>query len=341
MNYIQSLTARGLKSGDFSNDLKLVNIITGTSASGKSSRIDAIRLAQVGYLPELGKNGTMQLCRNGRLDVSIRDDQNRSNVREWSAKNKTGVELFNEIPETPPVLMEPSLYMGLSDKKKIEYAFSMFDMGASEFNGASITAKVKNIKLEENTEDTEAVIADIVKTISEEDFAREQLETPIQQWIEELIAKMKARVSTAKANCDRMTKTVQGITQVASNQTQYRNPEADIQAERAALSKLAERKGALDAQKKAVLDLTAKREALNKELASIKEPDATLDARIEQLKAEIAALEAKPLALAGTKELQTQLDAINTEMLGYKSQTSEMRRRHRKLKSILRRIKLN
>ena len=52
---IKTLKAHGLKSGDFTHDLAPVNVIVGDNFKGKTSRLEAIRLGLMGYLPELGQ----------------------------------------------------------------------------------------------------------------------------------------------------------------------------------------------------------------------------------------------------------------------------------------------
>lgn len=265
MNYIKTLSAKGLKSGDFEHQLGRVNLICGTSFSGKTSRIEAIRLALLGYVPELGRqaSSTMALARNGTIEVSVEDDQGRRMERRFK-RGKSAELLTHNLPPTPPVLMDPNIYFELSDAAKIQYVFSMYQLG-EDYTGESIIAAVKNVRLENNTAETEAIVNDIVGLLDASDTERHDNGQAVQEWLGTEIVKLKARLKDAKATADRMTKTVQGLTFINGAELPARNFAKEIEAKRKALAEVNESIGSLTASETQYRNLQQKIEALRTE----------------------------------------------------------------------------
>jgi hypothetical protein len=234
--FLTSISAKGLKSGDFSHALDRVNIIVGRSGKGKTARLDAIRLALaggtiLGRQPEL-KTRTidiMDLARNGEIMVEALDNQGRKNQWRWT-RGKNVQELCAMIPPTPAILLDPSQYFSLSDAKKIEYVFGLVQIeDQPEFTGKGVIASLRNIRLANNTAETERALSEIIELASGTNQDRTKDE-PVQRWLADLIQTLKVRQSSAKAIAERMTHTVQGVTQLSADQTVVdpKQLEADI-----------------------------------------------------------------------------------------------------------------
>lgn len=323
MSYLKSIAAKGLMSGDFKHDLSRVTLFTGKSFSGKTSRIQTIRLGLIKYIPELGKNGAMMLARNGAFTIALTDDAGRKSVHEWNEKCKTGRAVNDEFAPTPAVLMDPSIYFELSDKKKIEYAFSMFKMDA-KFSYAAVIERVWN-ELREVSDEKPNPEHEIKNIMDESAFESENiLSQSVQEWIEALIVKMKARLSEANADAKRMTTTVQANVTLASAQRQHRNPAAELKQARENVTTLTASRAQQYTIQNQIEGLKTKRDAANAAVESSKvEPDATLDSRTEALRKEIEELD-KPMAQDSQLEtLQQDLDTISTflETNGSKTET--------------------
>lgn len=245
MATINKVTATGLKCGDFSHELRPVNVIVGKNFAGKTSRIDAIRVALMGYLPELGKTpaATFSLANNCRLDVSIETDAGFAK-RSWR-QERGSVKHSSEtdLPATPAVLMDPAEYFNLSERERVKYVFGLINMEEGEFSGESISAAIRNMKLDENNEQTEKAIQALVRIVDESDFERHDQGQSIQEWIDSLITNFKERLKTAKANAERMAKLVQGLTQLKASED-----DSDIQNVDGQLSELREQLSDLKSQ---------------------------------------------------------------------------------------------
>mgnify|MGYP001484405831 CR=1 FL=1 len=119
---ISKIKAQNLKTADFAHDLDTVTIFTGPNGAGKTARMEAIRLALLGYAPEHGKQNqmTLGLCRNGTLKVEAHVGDTVL-ARTWSkgAKAVTRQE-YGEL-EIPPVLMDPAVFFELGPKDQVRY----------------------------------------------------------------------------------------------------------------------------------------------------------------------------------------------------------------------------
>lgn len=332
-NYLTRVAAVGIQSGDFKHTLDRVNVITGNSFSGKTARLNAIRLALVNHCPELGKtnDSTFQLARNGLLVTEVEDSRGKvRGVTVSKVKNSIKCVPNGDLEETPTVLLDPTEYFGLSDAKKIQYVFGMFRMDDNPaFSGESIIAAIKNLTLERNDEHTVARVRELAAELDESDTERHQQGQSIQEWLGDRITYLKDQLKIAKQTCERMTKTVQGITQLTANDAPAPNYENELKAKREQMSALTKSFGSLeqlntgyDNAKKAVDDLTAR---LDKTQA-VSVPDVTSE--VEAIEAMIAAL-SKPDAederlAAEIRQLDEQSTALRTEIDAYKSLTNTL-----------------
>jgi hypothetical protein len=235
--YLTAISAKGLKSGDFTHKLDRVNIIVGRSGKGKTARLDAIRLALaggtiLGRQPEL-KTRTidiMDLARNGEIMVEAQDNQGRKNQWRWT-RGKNVQELCAMIPPTPAILLDPSQYFSLSDAKKVEYVFGLVPIeDQPQFTGAGILVAIRSIQFE-STPESESALTDILKLAADTNEDRTKAKEPVQRWLADLIQTLKVRLSSSKAIAERMTHTVQGVTQLSADQTVVdpKQLESDIQ----------------------------------------------------------------------------------------------------------------
>ena len=311
MNYIQTLAATGLKTADFRHDLDRVTVFTGPARSGKSSRLDAIRLGLIGHVPELGKQAasTMLLARNGHIDIDLGLSNGTHIERRLGKKKKPGE------PVVPAVLMDSNEYFSLSDAKKVQYVFSLYRMEEHpDFSGAAITAAIQNIRLEQNTADSEELRKKLVAEMDEADTMRHDIGQPIQEWLGEWIGNLKERLSEANATAKRMTQTVQGITQISAGEMP-RNFAQEIAAKRLEIERLQKAIGSLETSLETFETMAGRREALEKELP----PEVSLDvaAAVLALQREIEELSAPEAEPAS--DAAAQIEQLRREIADYQS----------------------
>lgn len=333
---ITKIKATGLKSGDFTHTFDRINLIVGRSKSGKTSRLDAIRLGLcggtiLGRANEL-KTRTidiMDLARNGEIEISVSDDQSRSNVRRW-VRGKNVMDVAAGIPATPSILLDPSGYFSLSDAKKIEHVFSLYPM--ADASGDGVVAELRNIRLDANTEDTEKLLSEIIELATGTNKDRNVARESIQGWMEDLTKALKLRLSAAKANAERMTQTVQGITALGADGA-TRNVDKELAEARTVLQKLIT---AQAENKKALADLTAlieRRGEIEKELAALKDDPnalAEVNQRISDLSADIGRIENTALVLPtdltlDEPALRSELETVQRVNAGYVSKSRPAR----------------
>ena len=139
---IKNINAKGLKGLEFSHDLGQKTIIIGPNGSGKTSIATAGILAVNGYYPGTGKTNPDILAAFGKdkLNVGIKINGTALN-RQWSKSSKGSVNqtylvdtrksgkdaFISALAEAGnPKIFDLSLFMDLSDQKKIDYLFNLF-----------------------------------------------------------------------------------------------------------------------------------------------------------------------------------------------------------------------
>jgi DNA repair exonuclease SbcCD ATPase subunit len=331
---ITKLSAAGLKAGDFSHDLGAVTVIAGDNFKGKTSRLEAVRLALMGYLPELGNKPalTMQLARGATMGVRVELEDGRSIEQGWSIQQgqvKTK-RLAGEL-DVPPVLLDPNEYFSLGDKDRMRYVFSranvelLQDGDEAKAVADVIIANLKRIKIEGHSEQHEQVINNLVTEIDDSDRARHDAGEPVQAWLDQIVNHIREQFKGAKQTADRMAKTTQGLTAVRATEDQAaaENMEKAIAAVRVKIQ-----------------ELTAKQAVHQERWAQMKANDAER-ARLTKIQqacpsyVDVIALLEKDLELVNTKlaEPVNSLDieakerlakAFQDEIDAYKSETLEL-----------------
>ena len=217
---IKNITASGLKSGHFSHALGPVTLVTGDNFSGKTARLDAIRLGLIGYVPELGRqNGaTFGLCAGSELDVGLTFDSGATMYRRWRMeRGSIKATMTGELPTIPPVLMDPAEYFAMGDKDRVRYVFRLVSSDDDDKAALTVIAAVRGIKVEGGTDRHEAVLRSIVDDLNESDNKRNMAGESVAAWIEGQLAAMRETLRTTKQAVDRLDKTVTGLAAVKAD----------------------------------------------------------------------------------------------------------------------------
>jgi len=327
MCYLKKISNTGLKSGDFCHELDRLNLIVGRSARNKTAVLDAIRLVLtratiLGRSAEL--NGTtvkiMDLARNGHIEVSAEDQAGRRRTLRWNRGKKDPVEVAVEFPGAPNLLADPSEYIGLSDAKKVEYAFKCYRMDESpEFNPVAITQKIRNLPAPQDEHHT-AAHDSILEMLRAETTVQAQSGGTIQRWIETVVGLLRKRLSNAIAAAERMTKTVQGITALQTN-VSLRNPEPDLVAKRSHWNEICIRQNSHELSLRELDDLEQRAKEIAGQIAEFPLVDnATLATEIAETTKEIQRIEASSLVVSSElaaldeQKLRAELDSLNIEI---------------------------
>ena len=234
--FIQFINAVHFKGQTFQQPLTRLTVISGSNARGKSSRIEAVTLGELHYLPGLSKkpNDIFDALASGNpIAVENEHSDGRKVGGVW--EEKRGSIKFTEIGAgtMPPESLDASLFLAMTGPARTAYLFSRAKLPDSfkiPALVATICANVKSINLDENTAETESVLSGIVTDIS--NAGKSAGQSP-QEFIASLAADMKERLRLANENARRMAATVAGLVQIK----EQGNGAGDIEARLAAARK--------------------------------------------------------------------------------------------------------
>lgn len=161
--------ARNLKGGSFDVGLTAANAIIGPNFSRKTAVIETIRLAILGYIPEIGKlpKSTWELSSGPHMSVYIGFDNSCSVKRIFYLDGST-VKLDTSGTMQPPecgALMQADHYFGLTDHERVNYVFSHVRLPDS-LTPEGIIAEVERLSFgEDHNERFEISKADCVEDV--------------------------------------------------------------------------------------------------------------------------------------------------------------------------------
>jgi hypothetical protein len=229
---IKNLLGSGIKgSNAFVQPLAPVTVFTGVNGAGKTTRLDALTLALADGVPGVAAKPNDVFDRfasDDTLAVGFETDSGQTVSRVWtrvkgSVKHTSSVSGFPDDWTLSPVALDASAFLGLSPKERTKFLFRTLPPPSLEKVGPSVlVANVKNIRLAENTPESEAAIGDLVKWIEKEaadnlDLSTNLLKLTIQEWLDQLVEKLRVKKNEATASAKRMEQTVAGLTQLKAD----------------------------------------------------------------------------------------------------------------------------
>lgn len=242
---IDSLEMRALKGRSQSLTLQGVNIIHGPNFAGKTAIFDAIRLGIMGFLPELGKRNSdaFQLCSDREMSVSIQMSTGDSITRTWklggtSVQNKTIGQLPPEIERTISLLLNPSEYFTLSQRKRIDYVLGLIDTTADGKISKSLRTRLASFD--------ESIRSDLVAILN----VLDKKNLDISEYLDLLVQKVKELQTEKRALRDRMSKTIEGLADLRQMESALKD--VDEQEITKSRSILIEEQKKLEAEKSAI-----------------------------------------------------------------------------------------
>lgn len=145
---IDHLHAVGVKGLTFAHRFTSpVAVIVGPNFSGKTARLEAIRLGLLGHIPELGlkKSSTAAIGTEHGMSVSLGfSDGTANSYRLECKKSSAGKEEFVQNVAVPKVLVAPSEYFSLGPTDQYRLVFGMF--GSSLMSPAWVASMILRIK---------------------------------------------------------------------------------------------------------------------------------------------------------------------------------------------------
>jgi hypothetical protein len=217
------------------------------------------------------------------MEVGVVLDSGLTVGRSWTENGSVKYAGY-EGPATEAGGLDPDVYLGLSGPARLAYLFGMLanskGLQVKEVLGA-LTATVKNIRLEANTEATEAAIGRVVEALAADaTFAKDARE-----FLDSCLDTVKTAKLAADQTAKRHRQTVQGVAQAATG------PAPDPGAE----AKLAEIEDGLNLLRDRLAKVEAERDQCRrrwKELDAVRKaapaPEAGTQERLAQLNAELS-----------------------------------------------------
>lgn len=312
--HIAHIQGVNLKGRTFTHDLHPVTVFTGANGAGKTACIDTIMLALAGAHPKLGKqnNALFRLSSGSVMAAHATMKDGRVVERRWTEKKGSiSMEQIGSDMTVPPVALDAAEYFGMSERDRLALVFRISGGATGEY-GPNIAAKVKAIKLDEPTAETEKLCATIAAEIME-DWMKRKEGTPA-QWLEEFSGKAKAKQSEITAASKRMTGAAAGIAELRAEAARPAQ-DAERQRERAqtAYTELVSEASRLEAKAKEQRDTAARREKLIAEIQTARicaEKHEAARHELRELEAELVTrADAAPHALATLREIEERLKA--------------------------------
>lgn len=129
--HITKITASNFKGRQISQLLFPLTQITGPNFSGKSAHLDALRLALIGHIPEIGKknDATFELSSGSRMVVRAEISDGTIIEREFW---RDGESIKSAGPEKSlcPALMDAAEYFSLTDTQRLDYIAARMELSA-------------------------------------------------------------------------------------------------------------------------------------------------------------------------------------------------------------------
>lgn len=202
------IKATNLKGRSFSLTLCAFTMIAGPNDAGKSAIADAVRLALLGYLPELGKSNSATFALSSGSKMGVEAWFGESSIaREWRKTGKS-VKLVTEgaeLPETPLVMLNAAEYFAKSDRARVDMLFGVLRLDPKAFSREAVTAKIVS------------AVSEIGKLDDLEKLLQQTTGETLDEWITGAGDALDFAKADATSNARRFEQTVQGIVQLRAH----------------------------------------------------------------------------------------------------------------------------
>ena len=191
---------KNLKGSSDSIVLGAATLIYGRNFTGKTTIIDAIKLALLGYHPGLDKTaaGVMELASGDELKAAVVLDNGQVVGHVWR-RDRGRITKQDAVPldwpEQPVAVLDAAAYFGLSDRGKVEYLF-------------------KVAKVEGTIDEARGLLDAYGPALGKEIAARVPSANGVQRWLDGALTTAEALRSEAAATAKRFQHTQQGTTQL-------------------------------------------------------------------------------------------------------------------------------
>lgn len=261
---ITTIKGTGIKARTFTAALQPVTVIAGPNDSGKTAIADAVRLALLGYIPELGKTNaaTFAIASGSEMTIEAEIEGLGTISRKWRKTAKTvtatatGAESIGEA--TPIAMMDARDYFSRSPAGQISLLFSLIELDESKFSSETIRTELIDAE------------PDFAETVAR--LAVKQGDS-MEAWIIATMEKFTAEIKSAKETAERFNGAAQSIIQLREQKpiidaAAATQKDAEI---RESIDRLGKEKAVFEAQGRAVMQIEQNRAKLAASLKAITE----------------------------------------------------------------------
>lgn len=351
---ITEITIKNMKGQTIKQPLTGKNIIIGKNGVGKTTRIQALGLAMLGYVPGQKETAaeTFKFATGTEMTVGLKTGDfefSRSFVKEEKTNNKTGkktISIKEKLSVSPgkgertatqkkdriqqevgnfPVALDFNKFLALSDAKRRDFIYSLSPIKSNTWDKEKLAKylqeKMLTPELQENNEEqykiTKDLIAEVLKQYKDTLSIHDGLLSMI-DWATTELSFWKRKQTDSQG----------AVRQMADMKNQLLETDRNIADTKKELEELQqnlieiEKKIASDTEKKRIIDNRLQRiEEVKKEIQHINETEVNTDTA--SLDKEIASLTTSiPLSL----DVQGKLDPINKEISELNQQIEDQRR---------------
>lgn len=328
------ILAENFKSFDFSHDLDRVTMFTGPNESGKTARLEAIKVALLGYDPRVGKqpSATIGFASESRVEMTVHMefDNDLSITRTFKRKTDGDVSRTSkgEIPAIPPILFDASEYLNDTSAGRIKTVFDRIDISKIVVSDVDLLSKLGKIEVIPAFECGPAVM-DLNVLVNKTIKRRTDLKQTPQVWLEELVKTLADQQKGEKASMD------QASAQMQSLRPKGNAPASVIQELKAAREKLGELEGqksainsAIDAHQRT----SARRSAIQAALSKPDTDTSALEKERDELNKAVAAYESNtPSLKAVVQEWDRKEVTVAQQIVDSKAEIASLENRLRDL----------
>jgi len=190
---ITRVKASNVKGLSFDDALEPITLLTGANHTGKTARLDAIRIGLLGYHPRLPQTnqGTFKLAGGSPMLVDLWLDDDKIK-REWHLDTRTGRVSYAgcDGSRVPPVLLDARQYLGMPAREKLWYVCERVDVTKHGYNDDALLKSIECISIEPNTtsENERKSVAGLVDQFRRE--IKERGKQNVTAWLREMVDKL-------------------------------------------------------------------------------------------------------------------------------------------------------
>lgn len=279
---LEKIVARNIKEQSFEIPLSQAVAIVGPNFAGKSAVIEAIRLACIGFIPEIGKlpKSTWELSSGSEMEVSaefsgkdggriqrrffLKGESCQMQHSFWDVNGKPITDPNHPLVKLEPPLLNPEHYFGLTDTERTNYVFDRIRL-PDTYSSDAIIAGIERISLgDDHSELVETAKRELIKELHEFFVG----DAPIQQALAKSVEALREKFSYWNRRQKETQGAVTTLTELKLREQEVSaapvNLDADMKAASAELGRINTEKGRVTAERDAAERNAGRRRQLQK-----------------------------------------------------------------------------